>query len=77
MNPKQVSIWYDPEGDFLEVIWERKPGEFIDTSDGHADVKIDDDGKILGFQIHAVSKITKPLDVSFRYDLEEEPAGPV
>ena len=68
MEPRRVNIWYDPEGDFLEVMWEHKPGEFVDTIDGHADVKVDDDGNILGFQILAVSKITKPLCVTFDID---------
>ncbi len=68
MEPKQVSIWYDPEGDFLEVIWERKPGSFVDTIDGQAYVKLDDDNNILGFQILAVSKITRPLCVTFDID---------
>jgi uncharacterized protein YuzE len=68
MNPKGVNIWYDPECDFLEVIWVDRPGDFIDTVDGQANIKIDDAGNILGFQIHAVSKITKPLDVTFEYD---------
>ncbi len=68
MNPKRVNIWYDPEGDFLEVIWADKSGDFIDTVDGRAYIKLDDDGNILGFQIQAVSKITKPLDVTFEYD---------
>ena len=77
MDPKRVNIWYDPEGDFLEVIWANRAGEFIDTVDGQADIKIDAEGNILGFQIHAVSKITKPLDVTFEYDSEEEHAGPV
>ena len=77
MAPKRVNIWYDPEGDFLEVMWTDQAGEFIDTIDGQADVKVDDEGNILGFQIHAVSKITKPLDVTFEYYLKEEPAGPV
>ena len=68
MNPKRVNIWYDPEGDFLEVMWAETPGYFIDTVDGRADIKLDDDGNILGFQIQAVSEITKPLDVTFEYD---------
>ena len=67
MEPKQVIIWYDPEGDFLEVVWEGRAGEFVETKDGRADIKLDDDGNIPGFQIQAVSKITKPLDVTFDY----------
>ena len=73
---KRVNIWYDPEGDFLEVIWERKAGEFVETKDGRADIKLDDDGNVLGFQIQAVSKITRPLDVTFEYDPDEEAARP-
>ena len=65
MEQKWVSIWYDPEGDFLEVIWERKPGEFVESVDGLADIKLDDDGNILGFQIQALSKFTKPTCVTF------------
>ena len=68
MGPKRVNIWYDPEGDFLEVIWDRKAGEFVETKDGQADIKLDDDGNILGFQFQAVSRFTKPLDVTFEYD---------
>ncbi len=68
MEPRRVNIWYDPEGDFLEVMWERKPGEFVDTVDGRADVKVDDNGNILGFHILAVSKITKPMCVTFDVD---------
>ena len=49
-------------------MWERKSGEFVDTIDGRADVKVDDDGNILGFNILAVSKITQPLCVTFDID---------
>ena len=73
---KRVNIWYDPEGDFLEVIWEHKAGEFVETKDCHADIKLDDDGNILGFQIQAVSKITMPLDVTFEHTSDEEAARP-
>ena len=70
-NLKQVSIWYDPEGDFLEVIWQRKPGAFVETADGNADIKLDDDGNILGFQIQALSKITRPTNITF--DIDDDP----
>ena len=69
-EPKQVSIWYDPEGDFLEVIWERKPGAFVETADGQANIKLDDEDNILGFQIQALSKITKPTNITF--DIEDD-----
>ena len=63
MEQKWVSIWYDPEGDLLEVIWQRRPGEFVESADGRADIKLDNEGNILGFQIQALSKITKPTSV--------------
>ncbi len=28
---EQVRVWYDPEGDFLEVMFERKEGYFRET----------------------------------------------
>ena len=72
MNLKQVSIWYDPEGDFLEVIWQRKEGAFVETTDGRANIKLDDEDNILGFQIQALSKITEPTDITLEFeDLRE------
>lgn len=68
MEPKQVSIWYDPEGDFLEVIWHRKAGEFVETKDGQANIKLDDEDNLLGFQIQALSKITKPTNITFAFE---------
>ena len=68
MDLKSVRIWYDPEGDFLEVMWAVKPGEFVDTVDGNAYVKVDEDGNLLGFQIISPSKLSKPLCVTFDID---------
>ena len=28
---KEIKIWYDKEGDYLEVIFEKKEGYFIET----------------------------------------------
>ena len=75
MDPKRVNIWYDPEADFLEVMWEDRSGDFVETADGQAHVKVDDDGNVLGFQILALSKLTAPLDVDFEYAVHEEPAN--
>jgi hypothetical protein len=68
MEARHVNIWFDPEGDFLEVMWGNKPGEFVETTDGRANIKLDDDDNILGFHILAVSKITKPMCVTFDID---------
>ena len=29
---KEIKIWYDEEGDYLEVLFERKAGYFRETS---------------------------------------------
>jgi hypothetical protein len=40
MAQKKVSVWYDPEGDFLEVIWEPKTGYFRETEDDRVMEKV-------------------------------------
>jgi uncharacterized protein YuzE len=64
MAAEQVNLWYDAEGDFLEVIWEVKPGYFTETGDDRVMVKVDMEGNVLGFHILGVSTIKgKPFDV--------------
>ena len=75
MANRRVSIWYDHEGDFLEVIWEVRCGDFIETEDGQAMIKVDDDGNVLAFHIVGVSKMTKPASVVLKPSPEEEAAG--
>ena len=31
MAERKVTIWFDPEGDYLEVIFDKKPGYFRET----------------------------------------------
>lgn len=64
MAEKQVSIWYDREGDFLEVTWGSKGGYFTDTKDDRVMVEIDDEGNISGFHILAVSTMMKPVSLT-------------
>jgi len=59
-----VRIWYDPEGDFLEVIFDQKPGYFRETPSDQVMEKVDDQGNILGFSVLRVSALReKPLEV--------------
>lgn len=57
MAQQRVSVWYDPEGDFLEVIWERKVGYFRETEDDRVMGKVDLKGNTLGFHMLAVSTL--------------------
>lgn len=65
MAKKRVRIWYDPEGDYLEVIFDQKPGYFRETASDQVMEKVDDQGNILGFSVLKVSALKKaPLEVA-------------
>ena len=65
MAEEKVNLWYDTEGDYLEVIFDRKPGYFRETDSDHVMEKVDDQGNILGFSVLRVSALKeKPLEVA-------------
>ena len=66
MEKKEVKIWYDQEGDYLEVLFEKKAGFFKETLNDAVMEKVDMQGNIIGFSILKVSalKKEKPLSVS-------------
>ena len=65
MARKVVKLWYDPEGDYLEVLFERKAGHFRETSNDHVMEKVDEKGHVIGFSILRVSAFKKtPLEVA-------------
>ncbi len=63
---KRISIWYDPEGDFLEVLFERKEGYFRKTKNDAVMEKVDKEGNVIGFSILKVSALRtqKPLAIN-------------
>jgi hypothetical protein len=62
---RHLKIWYDAEGDYLEVIFEHKPGYFQATDNDQVMQKVDDDGNVLGFSVLNVSSMGQtPLDVA-------------
>lgn len=64
MAERKVRIWYDPEGDYLEVMFDQKPGYFRETSSDQVMEKVDEAGNILGFSVMKVSALKKaPLEV--------------
>jgi hypothetical protein len=65
MAKRKVKIWYDPEGDYLEVIFDQKPGYFRETANDQVMEKVDEDGNTLGFSVLRVSALKeKPLEVA-------------
>jgi hypothetical protein len=62
-----VKVWYDREGDYLEVIFEKRAGYFRETESDHVMEKVDDDGNILGFSVLKISTLsTQPLEFALR-----------
>jgi uncharacterized protein YuzE len=65
MAERKVKIWYDPEGDYLEVIFDQKPGYFRETATDQVMEKVDEAGNILGFSVLKVSALRQtPLEVA-------------
>jgi len=65
MAERKVRIWYDPEGDYLEVIFDQKPGYLRETVSDQVMEKVDDHGNILGFSVLKVSALRNaPLEVA-------------
>jgi uncharacterized protein YuzE len=65
MAERKVKIWYDPEGDFLEVMFDQGPGYFRETENDQVMEKVDEAGNILGFSVLNVSAMKgKPLEVA-------------
>ena len=65
MAKKIVKLWFDKQGDYLEVIFDKKVGFFRQTKNDAVMEKIDGKGNILGFSVMNVSKLAqKPLQVS-------------
>lgn len=61
---RHLRIWYDAEGDFLEVTFEQKAGYFRATDNDQVMEKVDDEGNVLGFSVLGVSTMKeKPLDM--------------
>ena len=63
-STRAVKLWYDPEGDYMEVLFEKKAGYFRDTEDDRIMEKVDAEGNVLGFSILKVSSLKgKPIEV--------------
>jgi len=56
---QQVKIWYDPEGDFLEVLFSDKAGYMKETDNDAVMERVDEQGNVLGFTVMQVSRLSK------------------
>lgn len=60
---QHVKVWFDAEGDFLEVRFSDKAGFMRETKNDAVMERVDEAGNLLGFSIMQVSRLTrqKPL----------------
>ncbi len=70
MTTEKVSVWYDAEGDMLEVLWAFREGYFTPTHDERILKRLDDDGQVIGFLIHEMSTLKQSDPIEF--DLASE-----
>jgi len=64
---EEVKIWYDKEGDYLEVLFDKKAGFFQETGNDAVMQKVDQEGNLIGFSIMKISRLTtQPVSVSLK-----------
>lgn len=56
---QKIKIWYDAEGDFIEVLFSDKAGYMRETANDAVMERVDDEGNVLGFSIMHVSEFKK------------------
>jgi hypothetical protein len=56
---EKVKVWFDPEGDYLEVQFSNAPGFMRETAHDALMERVDEHGKVLGFSILGVSRFRK------------------
>lgn len=62
----KLKVWYDPEGDFLEVSFQKKPGYYRQTRHDQVMERVDEKGNVIGFSVLKVSALRKkkPFEVA-------------
>ena len=60
----KVKIWFDKEGDFLEVTFAERAGYMRATAHDAVMERVDEGGNVIGFSILQVSQLAtgKPLE---------------
>ena len=70
-----INLWFDPDGDLLEVGWSAEKGYFTDTDDEHVLKRVNLDGDVIGFMVQGVGSMKGTfLDLDLR---PEKPTGTV
>ncbi len=61
---EKLKIWYDPEGDFLEISVADRKGDYLPSSAENVLFKVDKKGDLIGLAVLNVSQVDgNPLEV--------------
>ena len=55
----KVKVWFDPEGDFLEVQFSDAPGHMRETAHDALMERVDEQGHVIGFSILGNSRFRR------------------
>ena len=60
----KVKLWFDPEGDYLEVTFSDAAGCMRPTKSDAVMQRVDEQGRLIGFSVFGVSRFRKdhPLE---------------
>ena len=70
---KQISVWYDREGDYLEVAFANRKGYFKDAGEDLF-LRVDQKDRVIGFAILNFSKqarLTRRIKLPIAVELKE------
>jgi hypothetical protein len=56
---EKIKVWFDPEGDFLEVRFTDVPGYMRETAHDALMERVDENGHVIGFSILGVSRFRR------------------
>lgn len=56
---RPIRVYYDPEGDFLEVLFSEEPGFFRETDNESVLERVNTKGEVIGFSVLNVSHQSK------------------
>lgn len=65
MAERSVKMWFDPEADFLEGAFERKPGYSRPSENDQVMERLDEEGNVIGVSVLRVSSLkSTPLEMA-------------
>ena len=56
---RRIKVWFDQEGDYLEVRFSDDPGYMRETESDDVMERVDSEGNVIGFSILHVSRFPK------------------